>query len=286
MNPIVLGLERMPRPLLWTTLGHAVVALACLVALCLSAPPVMGVHPALKPLKFAVSISLFLATMGMLLPALSVAHWARSALAWLFAATMAAEMLPILVQALRGTTSHFNQVGQFNSAAWGLMVLAIIVATLAMACVSVLASLRPLIDEHGRGLDPLMAFACRAGLWLLLLAPVSGFAMGGQLQHSVGGSDGGPGLPFVNWSVHHGDLRVAHFFALHSVQLLPVVAWVLLRATSEGWVRWGGLSIAVVVAVAICVGTLAQAFAGRPFLGASSLPGRPGPASVHITPSD
>jgi hypothetical protein len=259
-------LERMPRPLLFTTLGHASLALACLIALLLPAEPVLGVHPALKPFKFALSIALFLATMGIVLPAISMPRAVRSVFTWLFSATMVAEMLPILIQALRGTTSHFNQRGPFDSASWTLMFLAIIVATIGMGCVTLLASVRPLTDEHGQALDPLLAFAWRAGLWLLLLAPVSGFAMGGRLQHSVGGSDGGPGLPLVNWSVFHGDLRVSHFFALHAVQLLPIVAWLLLQVPLAAWVRWGILATAVLTSVALCVGALVQALAGRPFL--------------------
>lgn len=259
-------LERMPRPLLWTSAAHALLALLCLAALLAPAAPVLGVHPALKPLKFALSIALFLAALGVLLPALTARPWLRDALAWLFALTMAAEMAPILMQALRGTSSHFNSAGPLDAAAWRLMLVAILAATAGMICVTALASFRPLAGPDGRALAPLLAFAWRAGLWLLLLSPISGFAMGGRLQHSVGGGDGGPGLPLFNWSVSHGDLRVAHFFALHALQLLPVLAWILLRWAQAPAVRWGVLLAVTVGVTALCLGTLVQAFAGRPFL--------------------
>ena len=200
--------HRMPRPLLWASLLHAVLAVVCLVLLGTSAEPVMGVHRALKPFKFAISIALFLATMGAPIPCLSISSTTKSVLTWVFLLTMLAEMLPIMAQALRGTTSHFNVRGAANSVLWNVMFVAIVLATLAMGYVTFVATLRPLLSEAGLPIAPLMAFAWRAGLFLLLLTPVSGFAMGSRSQHSVGGPDGGIGLPFVNWSVQYGDLRV------------------------------------------------------------------------------
>src|SRR5690606_23935489 len=84
--------------------------------------------------------------------------------------------------------------------------------------------------------------------------------------HWVGGiaSDVG-GLPVLGWSRTGGDLRVAHFFALHAQQTMPalgLLAVALGRPTMRRAIAAGAVAYLGLVAF-----TFVQALRGVPFLG-------------------
>ena len=213
-----------------------------------------------KTLKFVISIALLLGTVLPILWILDISSRTRAAIAWTLIVTLAIELAAIVLQAARGTRSHFNTATPFDAAVWNTMMVAIVVALIALVVFAVLASIRTL------DCDPLIATAIRIGAWLLLLTAISGFAMGGRGQHAVGGLDAaGAQLPVAGWSREHGDLRAPHFFAMHGIQVLPLAAWLLGGLSSER-VRWAIFGIIAVVWVGLAIATLASAFAGRPLL--------------------
>ena len=69
-----------------------------------------------------------------------------------------------------------------------------------------------------------MQWAILLGWLFIFFGSWVGGQMIGQLGHTIGEGDGGAGLPLVNWSTIAGDLRIAHFFALHGLQIIPLFA--------------------------------------------------------------
>ncbi len=244
-----------------TALLHVALAVACGVALVLGwGGTLTGVPAALKPFKFMVSAAVMLAALAVLLPRMTLGPFGRWLFAGVVAGTLVVESGCILVQAARGTTSHFNTATAFDAAVWSTMASAIALLTLAMLGAALVATARPL---HMPGL---LAAAWRAGLWIFLFAAASGYGMAGRGQHTVGAPDGGAGLPLLNWSLTHGDLRVSHFLALHALQALPLLAWGLLALPVPNLGRGLVLGAATLLLAAAALLSFAQALGGRPLL--------------------
>jgi len=245
--------------------GAAVVCLAvmvvCLLALRVEAPRLLGVHPALKPLKFAISIGLFLATLAVLLPHLQTSGPVRLGLAVVLVATNAVELGLIALQAARGRTSHFNTATPLDKAITLTMAGAIVVMLGGVVAVAWLATFRDLV-----ACDAAITLAWRVGLWLFVLVAVTGFTMVSHGRHTVGAPDGSAGLPIANWSRTHGDLRVPHFIALHALQVLPLFALACRWIPVSAGARLAIVAVACLGYVAGSVASMAWAVAGRPVL--------------------
>ena len=222
-NPV-----RWHRPLLFFTAVMGVTAVVTLGGIFLDPRILTGVPIWLKPFKFAISLSLYAVTLAWMLTLLPrrsrVAEWAATVIV----AAASIEIVVIVTQAIRGTTSHYNETSALNSALWQSMGSSIMVLFAAHFVIAVVVLRRRIADRAS-------AYAIRLGLGLALLGMLAAVPMVmppgasfGQ-AHTVGLPDGGPGLPLVGWSTVGGDLRIGHFVGLHGLQALPLLALLLDR---------------------------------------------------------
>jgi hypothetical protein len=117
-------------------------------------------------------------------------------------------------------------------------------------------------------IDRPMVSAIRYSIMIFLAGNAIGGYMLARGSHTVGVADGGPGLPFVNWSVIGGDLRIAHFIAIHAIQIVPLFAYILAQMAPILPVKHRRMAVgALAIAVSMVVGaTFVQAALGRPLL--------------------
>lgn len=221
------------RALRFALLWQLILLLAGALAMPFDHRQILGLNPWIKPMKFELSIIIYLLTIALLLYGL---RWHRSAeeglafprtrtvLGWGFAAAMTVENTVIALQSLRGVRSHMNFTSPLNASLFALMGLFIIVNTI-LVCWLLLLWFRAQVRTPAA-----VTWGVRLGLLMLLAGSVEGFLIVGHGGHTVGAVDGLPGLPFLNWSRGHGDLRVAHFFALHALQVWPMAGLLLSRA--------------------------------------------------------
>lgn len=256
-------------------MGMAAAAVVFGALMVLDPRTVEGFPAWLKPAKFAVSTAIYSATLAWIFRYLP--DWPRltrrvgALTAWVFVG----EVALIALQAARGETSHFNTSSVLNGVVFTLMGLGIFTQTAGAAVVAV-----ALWRQHFT--DRTLGSALRLGMTLTVVGALVGGMMtrptsaqiahareSGEMprsgQHSVGGVDGGAGLPGTGWSTEHGDMRVPHFVGLHAMQTLPIVALLLGRRRDEA-TRVRLVWLAAVSYAALFALLLAQAMSGQPLV--------------------
>lgn len=221
---------------------------------------ILGINAIIKPIKFCLSTWIYAWTMAYLLDYV----YNKKSVKWysiLAAVVMIFENGVIIIQAFRGQLSHFNTTsitGGILYALMGVMIVWLTTATLIIA-------IRIILQRQNNISGP-FALSIKIGLIMFVIFSFLGGYMSFINSHNIGGEMGKDGLPFVNWSTLFGDIRVAHFFGIHSLQLIPLFGYLVSRKIKEEknaktiiWV-FAGAYFAF-----ICF-TVIQALNGEPFL--------------------
>jgi hypothetical protein len=250
---------RKNRVLFWLGLSHLLIFLLLLVYYPFNNVIVLGVNSVVKPMKFALSIWIYSWTMALILHHLKDVSKVR-AYSWVAVVVMSFEQLAITTQALRGELSHFNISSAYGIILFSLMGVFILTLTLWTAYITYIFCKQKLFD-----LSPAIILSIRIGLIYFVTFSLFGGYISSLPGHTVGAADGSEGLWFLNWSKMFGDLRVAHFFGIHSLQIIPLFAIASVRYfKSEKSVILVKVFSAVYLVFALAI--LVQGLFGLPFI--------------------
>ena len=216
------------KSLFWLATMCIGVAVALIPLWLLDSRQLLGVSLWEKPIKFYISVAIFSFTYSWLSSFLTRGgRWVRLT-GLVIAVSLAVEIVIILAMAGLGDTSHFNVSSPTAIAIWSIMATFISIVLFSTIFISVMILFQEQQDFKLKLALTLGSIntAIGMGLAYLMTWPTANQLANYQGiagAHAVGVSDGGPGLPFLGWSTVAGDLRVGHFFGLHSIQVAAVL---------------------------------------------------------------
>ena len=237
--------------LFWYGVLNFIAALICIILWQSTNITVNGINAYIKPLKFFISIGIFVWTIGWYLyylnkPSKVKAYNVMAFIVFTF------ESFVITWQAANGRLSHFNIDRVLYSVLFSLMGIAIVILTAWTAYMGYL-----FFKKRDWNIPMPYVWGIRLGILFFVLFAFEGGIMAAAMRHTVGAADGGKGLPLVNWSREHGDLRVAHFLGMHTLQLFPLFGYFIAK-TNKAMIAFALIYVCLISAV------LVQALMGLP----------------------
>jgi hypothetical protein len=160
-----------------------------------------------KPTTFGISFGLTTITLAWITGRLRISDRTRWLLLGPLAVADSFEVAWVAVQRWRGVASHFN----FATPAVAITVTVTVIVTLTVLSFTRLHT------------APSMAVAVRAGLLTLLVAQGVG---GWMIGHGVGPASDGVTTGLTTFGVA-GVMKVPHAVAMHAIQVLAALAWLL-----------------------------------------------------------
>jgi hypothetical protein len=216
------------KSLFWLAVISAVGALVLVPLWILDTRELLGVSVWEKPVKFFISSVIFSITYSWLSSFITKgARWIKLS-GLIIAVSLTVELVLIVAMASIGQTSHFNVSSPTAIAIWSIMATFISIVLISTIFISIMIMIQKQQPFNLKLALAMGSFNTAVGMGLAYLmtwptatqlANYKGIAG----AHAVGVSDGGPGLPFLGWSTVAGDLRVGHFFGLHSIQVAVIL---------------------------------------------------------------
>lgn len=240
---------------------HLIMAVGCVIGLLVDDRTLLGINVWIKPLKFTISGAIYIFTFGYLITLYPFSKRKKNIINNINSFALLFEISIIIYQAARGVQSHYNMSSLFDGLLFAAMGILIGINVVIMIFF-IFETIRLKLNVPRS-----VQWAILMGWIIIVVGSWIGGQMISQVAHNIGVADGGAGLPILNWSTIAGDLRVAHFFGLHSIQIIPLFAvWV-----SKKWKIPPRNQIIVVVIFGVLYAsfigfTFYQAKQGMPFI--------------------
>jgi len=248
------------------TILFALLALPTFLAMQMDDRMYQGVDIWIKPMKFTLAAAVYLGTLAWFAGWMKWETRSSTSYRWFSRAVVAAtvfEIVWVYGAAANGVGSHYNEASALMAALYaaaGLFVMVMMLATPVYGWA---------ISRNQRlTLDPAFRSSVIVSLYMTFaLTVVIASYLAAQPNHFVGGnlSDAEGGALF-GWARDGGDLRAAHFFALHAMHFVPAFGLLTLWLVSKAWRQRAVLSFAAAY-VAFTIYVFVEALMGRPFLG-------------------
>ena len=221
-------------------------------------------NPWTKVIRYSCALAIYSWTLALFLQHIPNQPKLLQFVRWATFACLMTESVAMLLQAIRGLPAHYNT----SSSANALIFLAIGGAILCNTLIAFLVLFLYLWEDIDLPRAYLMGI--RLGFVLFMIGSLEGVIMITNQAHTMGAADGGPGLPFLEWSTKAGDLRAAHLAGIFGIQVLPLAGYLTHRWMKD---RQSTVQLVLVTAFAglwtfLFVRLFNQAVAGRPILGA------------------
>jgi hypothetical protein len=221
LNQVLSTVKKSSPILYWVVIIHFIFTIICLIGLAIDDRTLMGINVWIKPLKFSISGGIYILTLGFLTTLYPFSKRKKSIITNIVALTLLIEIAIIIYQGARGVQSHYNISNPFDGILFAAMGILIAINVIIMV-LFIFETVRLKLDT-----SKTVQWAILLGWIIVVVGSWVGGQMISQMGHNVGVADGGVGLPLVNWSTIAGDLRIAHFFGLHAIQVIPLFAlWV------------------------------------------------------------
>jgi hypothetical protein len=256
MRASLLGYWRQARP--WQRLGYLVgtalivVGLGHLVAWLLVGGAWAGPVSFRKPTTFGISFGLTTVTLAWVAGQLRISDRTGWLLLVPLAVADTTEVVWVSLQRWRGVAAHFNDDTALDN------LLFVVMGGVAVAVAATVILVVTVLSFRAMRASPSMALAIRAGLLILLVAQGVG---GWMIQHGLALAEQGATDGLTTFGAA-GVMKVPHAVAIHGIQVLPALAWLLSFAALPEPRRVGLVRVAVLGYVALVVVSVLQTASG------------------------